>query len=107
MRLEVVLTILCMAAATYFTRFASPLLLDRTGVPRWMVRLLKHVPTAMLAALIAEQLKPGRTPQRPAQDSCIQQPAQPLAGRQQQLAGDHCPSACKAWRNAPASLNWR
>ena len=56
MRLEVVLTILCMAAATYFTRFASPLLLDRTGVPRWMVRLLKHVPTAMLAALIAPAL---------------------------------------------------
>ena len=56
MWLEVVLTILCMAAATYFTRFASPLLLDRTGVPRWMVRLLKHVPTAMLAALIAPAL---------------------------------------------------
>ena len=56
MRLEVVLTIMCMAAATYFTRFASPLLLDRTGVPRWMVRLLKHVPTAMLAALIAPAL---------------------------------------------------
>ena len=56
MRLEVVLTILCIAAATYFTRFASPLLLDRTGVPRWMVRLLKHVPTAMLAALIAPAL---------------------------------------------------
>ena len=56
MRLEVVLTIFCMAAATYFTRFASPLLLDRTGVPRWMVRLLKHVPTAMLAALIAPAL---------------------------------------------------
>ena len=56
MRLEVVLTILCMAAATYFTRFASSLLLDRTGVPRWMVRLLKHVPTAMLAALIAPAL---------------------------------------------------
>ena len=61
----------------------------------------------VLAALIAEQFKPGRSPQRPAQDSCIQQPAQPLAGRQQQLAGDHCPSACKAWRNAPASVNWR
>ncbi len=56
MRLEAVLTILCMAAATYFTRFASPLLLDRTGVPRWLVRLLRHVPTAMLAALIAPAL---------------------------------------------------
>lgn len=56
MRFEVVLTILCMAAATYFTRVASPLLLGRTGVPRWMARLLKHVPTAMLAALIAPAL---------------------------------------------------
>ena len=56
MRLEVVLTILCMAAATYFTRFFFFLLLDRTGVPRWMVRMLKHVPTAMLAALIAPAL---------------------------------------------------
>ena len=56
MRSEVVLTILCMAAATYFTRFASPLLLGRTGVPRWLDRLLKHVPTAMLTALIAPAL---------------------------------------------------
>ena len=61
----------------------------------------------LLAALIAEQLEPGRTPQRPAQDGRVQQPAQPLAGRQQQFAGDHCPSACKAWRNAPASVKWR
>ena len=56
MRTEEVLTILCMAAATFFTRFASPLLLDRTGVPGWLVRLLKHVPTAMLTALIAPSL---------------------------------------------------
>ena len=45
MRVEEVLIILCMAAATFFTRFASLLLLDRTGVPAWLVRLLKHVPT--------------------------------------------------------------
>jgi len=56
MRAEEVLIILCMAAATFFTRFASPLLLDRTGVPGWLVRLLKHVPTAMLTALIAPAL---------------------------------------------------
>ncbi len=53
MRSEVVFTILCMALATYFTRVASPLLLGRTGVPRWLEQLLKHVPTAMLTALIA------------------------------------------------------
>lgn len=56
MRSEIVFTILCMAAATYFTRFASPLLLGSTGVPRWLARLLKHVPTAMLTALIAPAL---------------------------------------------------
>ena len=56
MRSEEVLTILCMAAATYFTRVASPVLLGRTGVPRPIARLLKHVPTAMLTALIAPAL---------------------------------------------------
>jgi branched-subunit amino acid transport protein len=56
MRPEIILTILGMAVATYFTRFASPLLLARTGVPTWLDRLLKHVPTAMLAALIAPAL---------------------------------------------------
>lgn len=56
MRTEVVFAIFCMTAATYFTRVASPLLLGRTGVPRWLARLLKHVPTAMLTALIAPAL---------------------------------------------------
>ena len=56
MRPDIVWIILCMTAATYFTRFASPLLLDRTGVPLWLARLLKHVPTAMLTALIAPAL---------------------------------------------------
>ena len=56
MRPEIVLTIFGMALATYFTRFASPLLLARTGIPAWLGRLLKHVPTAMLTALIAPAL---------------------------------------------------
>lgn len=56
MRIEESLIILSMAAATYFTRFASALLLERTGIPSWLTRLLKHVPTAMLAALIAPAL---------------------------------------------------
>lgn len=56
MRPEIVFTIACMAVATYFTRFASPLLLGGTGVPGWLARLLKHVPTAMLTALIAPAL---------------------------------------------------
>ena len=56
MRPEIVLTILGMALATYFTRFASPLLLARTGIPAWLGRLLKQVPTAMLTALVAPAL---------------------------------------------------
>ena len=56
MRSEIVLTILGMAFATYFTRFASPLLLSSTGIPAWLGRLLKHVPTAMLTALVAPAL---------------------------------------------------
>jgi branched-subunit amino acid transport protein len=56
MRSEIVFTILCMAVATYITRFSSSLLLGNTGVPRWLARLLKHVPTAMLTALIVPAL---------------------------------------------------
>ena len=56
MRPEIVFSILCMAVATFFTRFASQLLLGRTGVPFWLARMLKHVPTAMLTALIAPAL---------------------------------------------------
>ncbi len=56
MRTEVILTILVMAAATFLTRFASPVLLGRTGIPNWCKRLLKHVPTAILTALIAPAL---------------------------------------------------
>jgi len=56
MRFEIVVTILCMAVATYFTRFASPLLLGRTGVPQGLARLLKHVPTAILTALVVPAL---------------------------------------------------
>lgn len=56
MRVDEGLVILAMAAVTYFTRFASVLLLDRTGIPGWLSRVLKHVPTAMLTALIAPAL---------------------------------------------------
>jgi len=53
MRIEVMLTILVMAAATFATRFSSQALLGNTSIPPWFQRLLKHVPTAMLTALIA------------------------------------------------------
>ena len=56
MRSEVILTIIIMAAVTFLTRFTSPLLLGRTGIPTWFKHLLKHVPTAILTALIAPAL---------------------------------------------------
>lgn len=56
MRNEIILTIIAMAVATYATRITSPVLLGSTGIPRWMERMLRHVPTAMLTALIAPAL---------------------------------------------------
>ena len=56
MRVDIVLTILAMSAATYFTRITSPALLGATGIPKWLEKMLKHVPTAMLTALIAPAL---------------------------------------------------
>ena len=53
MRTEIIIIILAMAAATFFTRFASPALLGSSGASPWLKRLLKHVPTAMLTALIS------------------------------------------------------
>ena len=56
LRTEIVLTIIAMAAATYATRFTSPFLLGKTEIPRWLEKMLKHVPTAMLTALVAPAL---------------------------------------------------
>lgn len=56
MRPEIILTILVMAAATFFTRFTSPALLGNAGGYPWLNRLLKHMPTAILTALIAPML---------------------------------------------------
>lgn len=53
---EIPLVIAGMAAATFFTRFACLALFSRSGVPGWMGRWLKHVPTAILTALIAPAL---------------------------------------------------
>ena len=53
---EILLIIAGMAAATFFTRFACLALFSRNGVPEWMGKWLKHVPTAILTALIAPAL---------------------------------------------------
>lgn len=56
MRSEILLIILGMATATFFTRFACLALFNRSGVPDWLKKWLKHVPTAILASLIAPAL---------------------------------------------------
>ncbi|SFH14631.1 Branched-chain amino acid transport protein [Desulfotomaculum arcticum] len=53
---EVLLIIVGMATATFFTRFACLALFSRSGVPGWLEKWLKHVPAAILTALIAPAL---------------------------------------------------
>ncbi len=56
MRNEVLLMITGMALVTYFTRFGSLALFRMTGIPPWLSRWLKHVPVAILTALIIPSL---------------------------------------------------
>lgn len=56
MRAEILLLICGMALATFFTRFASLVLFRTTGFPGWLERWLKHIPTAVLTALIVPAL---------------------------------------------------
>ncbi len=52
MRSEIMLIILGMAAVTFLTRFGAVALLKQTGLPTWFERWFKHLPTAVLTALI-------------------------------------------------------
>jgi len=56
MRTEMFWIIMGMAAVTFFTRFASAVLFQQTGVPAWFERWMKHVPTGILTALIMPSL---------------------------------------------------
>jgi branched-subunit amino acid transport protein len=56
MNLKTIAIILSMAAATYITRIGSQVLFASAGMPAWMERWLKHVPTAFLTALIVPAL---------------------------------------------------
>jgi branched-subunit amino acid transport protein len=56
MRSDILIIILAMTAVTYFTRAGSLALLSRTGIPTWFEKWLKHVPTAILTALIMPSL---------------------------------------------------
>ena len=55
-RSEIFLIILGMAAVTFLTRFGAPVLFRYTGIPLWLERWLKHIPTAILTALIVPSL---------------------------------------------------
>ncbi|KAB3530675.1 AzlD domain-containing protein [Alkaliphilus pronyensis] len=44
--------IIGMALVTFITRIGAQLIFANTGIPAWLERWLKHVPTAFLAALI-------------------------------------------------------
>ncbi len=50
------LIVVGMAVATYITRIGSQVFFANTGMPAWMERWLKHVPTAFLTALVVPAL---------------------------------------------------
>ena len=56
MRNEIMWIILGMAVVTFATRFGSVALFRQTGMPPWLERWLKHIPTAILTALIMPAL---------------------------------------------------
>ena len=56
MRYEIIAIIVGMMAVTFFTRYGALALFSKTGLPTWFDRWLKHVPTAILTALIVPAL---------------------------------------------------
>lgn len=56
MRNDMLLIIIGMALITFATRFGCVALLQQTGMPLWLERWLKHIPTAILTALIIPAL---------------------------------------------------
>jgi len=56
MRPEIVVLIIVMAMAALFTRFASVILLRRTGMPAALQRCLKWVPVGVFSALVASAI---------------------------------------------------
>lgn len=56
MRTDFMLIIAGMALITYLTRFLPLILFRFTGIPDWLEQWLKHVPVAILTALIIPTL---------------------------------------------------
>ncbi len=56
MRSEIFWIIAGMTLVTFATRFSCVALFRQTGMPVWLERWLKHIPTAILTALIMPAL---------------------------------------------------
>ena len=56
MRNEILIIIFSMAVVTFATRFGCVALFRQTEMPIWLERWLKHIPTAILTALIIPAL---------------------------------------------------
>ncbi|MHC1715195.1 MAG: AzlD domain-containing protein [Acidaminococcaceae bacterium] len=56
MRNEILIIIFSMAVVTFATRFGCVALFRQTEMPIWLERWLKHIPTAILTALIVPAL---------------------------------------------------
>lgn len=52
MNFKLVSIILGMALVTFITRIGAQVIFNSTGIPVWLEKWLKHVPTAFLTALI-------------------------------------------------------
>lgn len=56
MRTDIILIIIGMAVVTFLTRFGCLLVFRQTGMPAFLTGWLRHVPTAILTALILPSL---------------------------------------------------
>lgn len=56
MHSEIFMIIIGMALVTFATRFSCVALFRQTGIPDWLERWLRHIPTAILTALIIPSL---------------------------------------------------
>ncbi|MGI6091646.1 MAG: AzlD domain-containing protein [Veillonellaceae bacterium] len=56
MRSEIIFIIAGMALVTFATRYSCVALFRQTGMPDWLERWLKHIPPAILTALIVPAL---------------------------------------------------
>ncbi|SNS52319.1 Branched-chain amino acid transport protein [Anaerovirgula multivorans] len=52
MNFKLISIIIGMALVTFITRIGSQVIFTSTGIPAWLEKWLKHVPTAFLTALI-------------------------------------------------------